>query len=335
MAQQNRSRFPTAYDVARLAGTSQSAVSRAFTPGASISPQMRDKITAAAHELGYRPNIAARTLSNQKSKIVGVISGYMEHPFFARALERLAGRLSDAGLRILLFNAEQNGSADRLVEEMLSYQVRAVLLIGVGVSSNLAEECDRAGIPVILFNRTAAVPGAAIEVIGDNDAGAIAIAERFLELGRKRIAFMAGYAESGTSLVREAAFMDFFAQRGLPLPRRVVGNYTHEGATVAARALFADSAQRPDAVFCANDLMAIATIETLRIEFGLEPGRDYAIAGFDNIAMAAWPSFALTTYSQPMDGMVDEAARIITAGADARPIRSIVVKGEMILRNTA
>ena len=108
-----------------------------------------------------------------------------------------------------------------------------------------------------------------------------------------------------------------------------------EGRLEAARALFADEATRPDALFCANDLMAIATIDTIRMEFGLEAGDDCSIAGFDNIPMAAWPSIALTTYSQPMDEMSDEAARIIKDPAYGRTVSKVVKKGALFVRRTA
>lgn len=334
MTKQNRSQAPTAHDVAALLGISQSSVSRAFTAGASISDEMREKVKAAALEVGYRPNILARSLIKQQSKIVGVVAGHMENPFFANAIERLAAKLSGVNMRILLFTAETNASGDVQVDELISYQVSAVVLMAVGVSSALAMQCEQAGIPVILFSRTSQTAGTAFEVVGDNEAGAVAIAQRFVETGRQRIAFMAGYHDSSTSLTREAAFTGHLAQRGLPAPRRVVGNYTRGGAQEAARQLFADKANRPDAVFCANDLMAIATIETMRLDFGLEPGRDCAVAGFDDSPMAGWPSFQLTTYSQPVETMVGHIFAFIT-GENQDASRSIVVKGELVIRKTA
>lgn len=331
----DRRRAATAHEVAKLAGVSQSAVSRAFTPGASVSEKTRAKIKLAADELGYRPNMLARSLIKRKSKIVGVISGYMEHPLFARSIERLANGLAKSDLRILLFTSEHGASADKLVDEMLSYQVTALILIGVSVSSVLADECARVGLPVILFSRTAAATGAAIEVLGDNEYGAQVIAQRFLDRGRERIAFMAGYSDSPTSIAREAAFMGFFAERGLPAPRRVVGNYKYEDAAAATRELFADESDRPDALFCANDIMAIAAVDTIRLEYGLTAGEECLVAGLDNVPMAAWPSVGLTTYSQPMDEMCDEAIHIINDPAYARTISQVVKKGSLHLRRTA
>jgi DNA-binding LacI/PurR family transcriptional regulator len=329
-------RKPTARDVAALAGVSQPAVSRAFTPGASISEAKREKIMVAARALGYRPNIIARSLNQRRSNVVGVVLGHFENPFFAASLEMLASELSAAGIRILLFTAKTNTTVDRQVDELLSYQVSAVILMAVNLSSALVTECGAAGIPVILFNRTVADCDRAFAVTGDNHAGAIAIAEHFRKTGKRRIAYMAGYDDSSTSLSRETAFRDYLARHDMPPPRRAVGHYSRERAAEAARALFANPDDRPDAVFCANDLMAIATIETLRDEFGLEPGTDYVIAGFDNIAMADWPSFALTTYSQPIEAMVKQAVAFVIADEDIPDAqRQVVLQGELILRKSA
>lgn len=327
MADPSPPRPVTAHDVARLAGVSQSAVSRAFTDGASISAKMREKIAAAAAELGYRPNILARSLITQSSNVVGMVVGHFDNPFFALALDRFAAALSEQGLRMLLFTAETNATVDEQVAELLSYRVRAVILMAVNLSSTLAAECARSNIPVVLFNRTAADDHGAFTVTGDNAAGATAIARRFIETGRRRIAFMAGYEDSSTSRQREAAFG---AALGFE-HRRVVGEYSRAGAIAVTRTLFADPAERPDAIFCANDLMALATIETLR-EMGVEPGRDCAVAGFDDIPMAAWPSFALTTYSQPIDAMVAQAVAFVMGEEGPR---GIIIPGELVLRETA
>ncbi|KRB80645.1 hypothetical protein ASE00_16525 [Sphingomonas sp. Root710] len=329
----NSFRNPTAHDVARLAGVSQSAVSRAFTEGASISAEKRRRIIAAADQLGYRPNILARSLIKGSSKVVGVVFGQFENPFFAQALECFSDSFARRGLRMLLFTAQTNATVDEQVAELLSYQVSAVILMAVNLSSKLAAECARSNIPVVMFNRTTEGDHAAFAVTGDNRAGAAAIATHFAATGRRRIAFMAGYEDSSTSRQREAAFLAALVRAGLPAPRRVAGNYSREGAIAATRELFASPSDRPDAVFCANDMMAIATIETLRSEFGIEPGTSCSVAGFDDIPMAGWPSFSLTTYSQPVEKMVAHAVAFITGEDGGRA--SVIVPGKLILRDSA
>jgi DNA-binding LacI/PurR family transcriptional regulator len=149
-----RARGPTASDVARLAGVSQSAVSRSFTPGASISAAMRARVMRAAEALDYRPNLIARSLITRRSGMVGVAIGSLGNFLYPDMLERLAARLRDAGLRILLFTAPPDGDADPELAQIMRYQVDAVILAATTLSSALAEDCRRAGVPVILFNRT-------------------------------------------------------------------------------------------------------------------------------------------------------------------------------------
>jgi DNA-binding LacI/PurR family transcriptional regulator len=184
-----------------------------------------------------------------------------------------------------------------------------------------------------MFNRTAEEDHAAFAVTGDNAAGATAIARHFLTTGRRRIAFMAGYDDSSTSRQREAAFMKALSGRDVAAARRAVGHYSRQGAIEATRTLFSDEADRPDALFCANDLMAIAAIETLRSEFRIEPGAQCAVVGFDDISMDSWPSFSLTTYSQPIDQMVARAVAFIAGESGEQ--RTVIVPGQLIIRNSA
>lgn len=333
MASEKVLRPPTAYDVARLAGVSQSAVSRAFTGGASISPKLRTRVLAAAEQLGYRPNIVARALTQHSTNVVGVVVGHLENPFFSEALDQLGQALGEHGLRILLFTAQRNAQADSQVAELLSHRVTAVILMAVDLSSSLTAECVRSGISVVMFNRTTRLADGAFSITGDNVGGAMAIARRFGETGRQRFVFMAGYEDSSTSQEREMAFRDALSTLGLPEPVKVVGGYSRDGAVAATRALFTHPATAPDAIFCANDLMAIATIETMRGEFAVEPGGACAVAGFDDIAMANWPSFDLTTFSQPIPQMVRHAVQCVTGAFEGAG--RVIVPGELKVRKTA
>jgi DNA-binding LacI/PurR family transcriptional regulator len=325
----------TAHDVARLAGVSQSAVSRAFTEGASISAAMRRKVIEAAEALNYRPNLLARSLITGRSKIVGVSMGNLENNFFPLVLDALSIRLSQAGLRLLLFTAQLNAEVDGQIEDVLHYRVDALVLLSTSMSSNLANQCRDAGIPVVLINRTVPDSDAMCSVTGENARGAQEIGRFLLENGYRSLAFMAGFVQSSTSHERERAFTDYLLSQGLPPPIREVGHFTHEGAVAAARRLLSRP-DRPDAIFCGNDHMAFATIDVARYEFGLEIGRDVAIVGFDDVPMAAWPSFSLTTFSQPIVAMVERAVDLILRFGDVpESERRAVVPGALIVRDSA
>ena len=257
----------TAYDVARLAGVSQSAVSRAFTPKASISEGTRAKIVEAATALNYRPNVIARSLITRRSRTIGLVAAYLQNHFYPDVLEVMSARLKERGYRILLFTADLNHPADPLLDEIIGYRVDGIILASITLSSRLAEECRAAGIPVLLFNRTAATAGIS-SVTGENLRGGRLIARFLAAGGHRRVAFMAGIENSSTSRDREGGFRAGLTECSLPLHRRVVGHYRFDCAAEATRALLSDP-EPPDALFCANDHMALAAIEVARYELGL------------------------------------------------------------------
>lgn len=330
----SKARPATATDVARAAGVSQSAVSRAFTEGACVSDQTRGKIEEAARLLGYRPNLLARSLITRRSRIIGVAIAYIDNQFYPQLLQALSLRLHTSGYRILLFTPDLTTDTDPVLEEVLRYQVDALVLGSTMLSSRTAEECGRVGVPVVLVNRKAR-RGKASSVTGDNRRGGAQIADFLMAGEHKRLAFVAGLEDSSTSRDRESAFTRRVMQAGFDAPARAVGYYTFEGARAATRLLLS-SPTPPDAIFCANDHMALAAIETARSEFGLDVGKDISIVGFDDVSLAAWPSFSLTTYSQPIEAIADRVVTILEAllRGEAQGVQEIV-PGQLIVRASA
>jgi DNA-binding LacI/PurR family transcriptional regulator len=315
---------PSAHDVARQAGVSQAAVSRAFTPGASIAKATQDKIFHAAQSLGYRPNLLARSLIKGESGIIGVVFGNPRSIFFMSAFHALSAYLSRAQKHILVFTAEGRATADAHVEDLLKYRVDALFLMGIGLSTKLAKHCHDKGIPVVFFNLRSREIKDFASVTVNNREGARQIAEHLLRQGYRRIAFLAGPANSSTSRERESAFTAYLASQGMPPPVREVGCYERGDALQATRNLLSRKS-RPDAIFCWNDHMALAAIEAARYEFGLEVGRELGIAGFGDVEQATWPSFDLTSYSQPVDIMIQEVVKILLAAPRlGRPVHTII-----------
>jgi DNA-binding LacI/PurR family transcriptional regulator len=314
---------PSAHDVARLAGVSQAAVSRAFTPGASIAKATQDKVLHAAKSLGYRPNLLARSLIKGESGIIGVVIGNPRSLLFMSVLHALSARLSQAQKHILIFTTEGNATADPHVEDLLKYRVDALLLIGISLSTKLAQQCSDTNIPVVFFNTRSRQIKDFSSVTVNNREGARQIAEHLLLQGYRRLAFIAGSTNS-TSRERESAFTAYLVSQGLPPPMREIGYFQRDGAIQATRNLLSVK-PRPDAIFCWNDYMAVAALEVARYEFGLEIGRELGIAGFGDIEQASWPSFDLTTYSQPVEVMVQKIATILLAAPRLkRPAHAIV-----------
>jgi DNA-binding LacI/PurR family transcriptional regulator len=328
----------TSIDVARLADVSQSAVSRAFTPGASVSDGTRLKVMDAARKLGYRPNAHARSLITKRSRIIGLVLSYLENLFYPVALERLSQRLQRDGYHVLLFFSETPNS-DELISEILQYHVDGIVLAATTLSSSLAQRCADAAIPVVLFNRVMSrgSAGAVSSVRSDNAAAGRAVARRLADSGHRRIAYIAGNEESSTNLERERGFRDGLAERGLRIWARGIGNYEFEPAREATRALFGSSGERPDAVFVASDHMAFAVMDTLRFELGLSVPHDVSVVGFDNVPQAAWPSYALTTFEQPLGMMIEATVGLLQKhlhGERAPHSDNVVVPGRLVERGS-
>lgn len=326
----DRPRLATASDVARVAGVSRSAVSRAFTPGASVSARARAAVEAAAERLGYRPNLIARSLITRRSGIVGVAAGPPDNPFYPALMQALSTELQTSGRHILFFSAPPGQDADPQLAEILRYQVDAFVLASTTLSSRFAADCHDAGIPVVLLNRVPANHGCS-SVTGDNEAGGRAIARHLAATGHRRPAFIAGLEDSSTSRDRERGFLRGLADAGLPKPQRACGQYNRAAAEAATRSLLG-SRTPPDALFVANDQMACAAITVARQEFGRQPGKDLSIIGFDDIPEAAYPEYSLTTWRQPVEEMARAAVRILDE--EGSSLQQVKVRGKLIHRGS-
>ena len=326
----------TSLQVAERAGVSQSAVSRVFTPGASVSAKTAGKVREAARELGYRPNVLARAMITGRSRIIGLVVAYLENHFYPEALEKLSNALQEEGYHVLIFMASQtSGIIDDVVEEILDYQVDGIILASVAMSSDISLRCAAAGIPVVLFNRLqddASLPG----VASDNVAGGRKLAEFLLAGGHRRIAHIAGWEGASTQRDREAGFLQALSEAGQGLHARAVGNFHADQAKAAARSLFSTGTP-PDAVFVANDHMAFAVMDVLRFELGLSIPGDVSVVGYDDVSISAWPSYALTTVRQPANRMVEETVRTMLERIEdpGAPARRVAIDGPLIVRGSA
>ncbi|MGH8844119.1 MAG: LacI family DNA-binding transcriptional regulator [Advenella sp.] len=305
---------PRAQDVADLAQVSQSAVSRTFTPGASVSESTRNKVLAAAQRLGYRPNALARSLITRQSRIVALVMSYLENQFYPLVIEKLSQKLQKQGYHVLMFIADIDEGADGVLADILQYQVEGIVMASTMLSPTLAKSCSDLGVPVVQFNRISDLGGltryATSSVTSDNAAGGRLAAELLVARGYKRIAFLAGLEDSSTSLERERGFKEALADLGTSVFYRDTGHYSFDGAEDAVRLLFAH-ADPPDAVFVANDHMAIAAMDVLRLEFGLRVPEDVGVIGFDDVSQASWGAYQLTTICQQVEPMVDATVELL------------------------
>ncbi len=325
----------TSIDVAKLAGVSQPTVSRAFDPESPVSPSTRARVLDAAAELGYTPNVIARSLKSRNTNIVGIIMANLTSSFFyPRVLERFTHRLQAIGKQVLLFGAPPDRSVDAILPHVLGYQVDSLIVASTTPGEAIIEECARIGTPVILFNRFA--PRTQANVIGcDNEKGGRRVANALLETGHRRIAYMAGTRNTATNLMREKGFIEQLKARGYSNSIREEGAYTYEDGRSAARRLL-DRKNPPDAIFCAADVMALGALDVARYERGIQVPNELSIIGFDDIPMASWPAYNLTTIRQPVDEMIDAAISLLNEKGNGVPTgQTRLLPGKLIVRGSA
>ena len=313
----------TSADVARLAGVSQSAVSRVFTDGASASAKTSAKVREAAEQLGYRPNRLARSLLTGKSYMVGLVVAYLDNYFYPDVLEKLSKALQQQGYHVLIFMAAQTAkNIDNVVEEILEYQVDAIVTASVGI-------------PIVQFNR---VQGQSrfSSVTTDNVKGGREVAHHLIEQGYQSFGYIAGWEGASTQRDREAGFIAALAENGLELGFRAVGNFRTEQAYEATKLLL-ETENRPEAIFVANDAMALVVMDVLRHEAGLKVPTDIAVVGYDDTPPARWPSYDLTSFSQPADEMVENTVHLLIhhmSDIDTEPLQ-ITVSGQLKIRSSS
>ena len=179
MNDKERKPWVTASDVAARAGVSRSAVSRAFSPTASIAPQTRERVMVAARALGYQVNLIARDMITQRSSMIGVVTAGFENPFRARLLSDLMAALGQRALTPLVTNAEDPRQVRQSLEQLLSYRIAGLVMTSASPPLSVAQQYLEHRIPVVMINREANLPGADI-VVSDNAAGAAHAAQRLV-----------------------------------------------------------------------------------------------------------------------------------------------------------
>lgn len=321
-------------DVARLAGVSQSAVSRAFSLGAVVSKATKAKVHAAADELGYRPNMLARSLITRRTNMIALMTGDIANPHYARTVNAFSLGLQERGLHVLLISLIEGQRVEDAIEEVLKYRVDGVIVISAMLSSDVGEACAKVGVPVVLYNRYVRQSNISSVRI-ENVEGGRRIADLLTDDGHHDIAFISGTQVDPTSGDREAGFVGRVEERGGRIVARAPSDFGFDSGRAGFHELWAAKV-RPTAVFCASDLIAFGAMDAARHDLGLDVPRDIAIAGFDDLPAARWPSYDLTTIRQPVEAMAASALELLLDridNASALP-QTKLVPGELIVRGS-
>lgn len=310
------SRRLTARDVAARAGVSVSAVSRTFTLGASVAPATRERVLTAARDLGYQPNVMAQSLMTGRTKLIGLVSNNFDNPAFMEIFDRFTRLLQQRGLRPLLANLSGQTEAAAALDMLLQYNVDGVIVASSTLPAPFIAGCREAGLPVVhAFGRARGAKGIAVAGV-DNAAGGLLAAETLVARGYRRIAFLGGPETASSTVDRLAGLTQGLAGHHLAPRVTLFGpSYSHAAGLALMEQLLARGGI--DAVFCGDDILAIGALDACLARRVAVPGR-IGILGFNDIAMAAWPAYGLSTIRQPIaeiiGAAVDMVVRMVEGG---------------------
>jgi LacI family transcriptional regulator len=300
----------TSRDVARIAGVSQATVSRVLANSPSVAPDTADRVRKALDRVGYQPNAAARTMRSRRSGTVGVVVENLANPFYPELLRALGAELQRYDLRMILWDAESGSGLEAAVEAIEQRLVDGLLFTAVTAHSQPFRRALRKGAPMVLVNRTVD-DCPCDQVVSNNAEGAAIIARYFLSHGRRAPAMIKGPEDATTARERLRGFVAGAARCGTAITEEslAASDFTHDGGMRATQSLLSRSPQT-DAIFCANDATAFGAIDALRLS-GRRVPDDVWVAGYDNVEMAAWPIFSLTTARQSLSDMASAAIRML------------------------
>lgn len=302
----------TIKDIARLAGVSHSTVSRALRGYPTIAPATRNRIRQIAGEVGYVPNSVARGLKNRRSHVLGVIVHRVIDPFYGEVLQGIEEVLQAESFSLFLTAAQRNPERENaIVQAMAERRVEGVIICSSEVSDEHRRQLEIFKLPVVLLNNEAA-PTSAYSVYHDDVYGSARLTRHLIELGHTRIGYLGNARARRTTEERLRGFTREMTAAGLEvLPELTVEgpNGLPDGGAIGVQAFLA-LADRPTAIVCFNDMVAIGAMQALQ-RAAVRIPEECSICGFDNIELSAYVVPALTTFDQPKYELGRQAARLM------------------------
>lgn len=305
----------TARDVAAATNVSVSAVSRAFTDGASVSLKTRKKILKAAEKLNYRPNALARSLMTQRSDLIGIISTNFRNPAFMEIFERFTIALQNRKLRPLIFNMTASMNYKEALDLLIEYRADAVIVASSTLPLDFFEAFETAEIPgVVAFGRSLS-PSVIGSVAADNVGGGHTAAKMLLSRGYTRIGFLGGPPHATTTIDRLCGFRAELDAHDLPIVTDFADSYSHAEACGSPNGSWSNT-RTSRLLFCGDDHHRDGRIRPHQASVGRRVPEDIGILGFNDMSMAKWPAYDLTTIRQPFEQIVENAVSMICEQID-------------------
>ena len=327
----------TINDVAKRAGVSPKTVSNVVNDRPHVREETRLKVMKAVRELGYHPDIAARGLVTKRRNLIGFVLWDILNPAYPEMVEIVVAKVREAGYMMILGNvARDPAEEERLATLLIEQRVDGAIMASATKDSVAADHLIAAGVPVVLVSRYP--ENLSTDYVGvDNLKGGYLVTQHLIRMGHRRLAFLRGSPNVSTSLDREAGYRQALADQDIDLMPDLVtsGYYTPRGAYEAVHRLLT-LADRPTAIVCANDLMAISAIDAIE-DAGLRVPEDVAVTGFDDIAVAGSRRLSLTTVRCEMERMAQEAVSLLLSrmrGQAGVVPRKVIFPAELVVRRS-
>lgn len=311
----------TLKDVARRAGVSASAVSRTFTPDASISEKTRKKVEKAARDLGYSPSFIARSLTTKRTKLIGLVANNFQNPVFLEVFDLYTRALQQRELRPLLVNLTDETDAGQAIRRLRQYGVDSVIVATSTLPHDFSAAFRDARVPIVhAFGRFD--PASNAHVVGiDNVAAGRLAADTLSARGYRQIAVIGGPEYATSTQDRIAGFSARMRELELPIADiSYAENYTYAAGRTAMMALMERSTV--EALFCGDDLICMGAMDAARSR-GLSIPGQIGFLGFNDMDMAGWEAYRLTTIRQPIRDIILGSVELVVALADEQRNPSI------------
>jgi DNA-binding LacI/PurR family transcriptional regulator len=319
-------------DVAEMAQVSRSAVSRTFTIGASVSPETRARVMAAATTLGYSPARKLRAPGESVDRSVAVIMANMLSPYFAEVCERLDREIAGNGLRTMFLICADVTQIDQVVEDALARDVAGIIISSAFPSDAALAAAQAADVPVVLLNRSEQAQGASLVWIDGPETGR-AVAQMMLAEGRRSPVAIATTPGRSRELI---AFAEAMEAGGSARCRWIDTGWGYDDGVRAAATLYARGVQ-PDAIFAGSDALAIGFLDAVRTRHHIAVPEEMSIIGFGNTASSDWMSHRISSVRVPIGALIQTAVSTLLArlGGGGEPEPRIWLGCDIIERESS
>ncbi|MBP1931918.1 LacI family DNA-binding transcriptional regulator [Ammoniphilus resinae] len=328
----------TVKDIARTAGVSQSTVSKVLNNYAQVKESTRKKVLKAVEELGFVPDLVARSLVMNRTGTIGLIVGDIANPFFSETAKVIIAEARKSGIDVILSDTDYRSELmEMAVKNMLARRVDGILISAVDRKDTFTTDLYKKGYPLVLFNRH---PDSDLVnyIVLDNGKGSRLAVNHLVQLGHRRISFISGPLQFSTFHHRYLGYKNAIQEHNIPYIEEFVfdGDPSYESINDYLKELL-NKDEKPTAFFAATDQLAIHVMDALA-RMGFNVPLDFSVIGFDNIDISSNPHINLTTVSQNKKEMAKLALEKLLALIDEgeipeQPIH-ITLEPKLIIRKT-